>query len=76
MLQTTDGFKIAEADLKLRGPGEFFGVRQWGLPNFRVADIIKDEDIIRDAREAAVLLIQEGFPLQNLKIKNWGSTLE
>ena len=68
--------KIAEADLKLRGPGEFFGVRQWGLPNFRVADIIKDEELIREAREAAVLLIQEGFPLNKLNIKNWGSKLE
>jgi len=76
MLRTTDGFKIAEADLKLRGPGEFFGVRQWGLPNFRVADIIKDEELIREAREAAILLIQEGFPLDNLNIKNWGSKLE
>ncbi len=76
MLQTTDGFKIAEADLKLRGPGEFFGVRQWGLPNFRVADIIKDEEIIREAREAAIMLIQEGFPLDKLNIKNWGSKLE
>jgi ATP-dependent DNA helicase RecG len=76
MLMTTDGFKIAEADLKLRGPGEFFGVRQWGLPNFRVADIIKDEELIREAREAAIMLIREGFPLNNLNIKNWGSTLE
>jgi ATP-dependent DNA helicase RecG len=76
MLQTTDGFKIAEADLKLRGPGEFFGVRQWGLPNFRVADIINDEELIREAREAAITLIQEGFPLDNLNVKNWGSKLE
>ncbi|MGB9613297.1 MAG: hypothetical protein ACPL4K_03870, partial [Candidatus Margulisiibacteriota bacterium] len=53
MIETNDGFKIAEADLRLRGPGEFFGIRQSGLPNFRVADIIKDEEIMRKARKEA-----------------------
>ena len=76
MLKTTDGFKIAEADLRLRGPGEFFGVRQSGLPNFRVADIIRDEEIIREAREAALMLIQKGFTPQDFNIKIWGNKLE
>jgi ATP-dependent DNA helicase RecG len=76
MLRTTDGFEIAEADLKLRGPGEFLGVRQSGLPNFRVADIIKDEEIIREAREAALMLIGQGFSPQNYNIKSWGDKLE
>lgn len=76
MLSTTDGFKIAEADLRLRGPGEFLGVRQSGLPNFRVADIIKDEEIIREAREAAMMLIRQGFSPQNYNIKIWGNKLE
>ena len=57
MLETNDGFKIAEADLRLRGPGDFYGVRQSGLPNFRVADIIKDEKILREAREKAAEFI-------------------
>jgi len=76
MLRTTDGFSIAEADLKLRGPGEFFGTSQSGLPNFRVADIIRDEDIIRQAREAASLLLQNDFDISDLNIKLWGSKLE
>jgi len=76
MLKTTDGFKIAEADLKLRGPGEFFGARQWGLPNFRAADIIRDEDIIREARSAATMLLQSKVSLQDFGVKFWGSKLE
>ena len=63
MLRTDDGFKIAEADLKLRGPGEFLGVRQWGLPNFKVADIINDEVLIKQAREAAQTLLEKGILL-------------
>jgi ATP-dependent DNA helicase RecG len=57
LLDSNDGFKIAEADLKLRGPGEFYGTRQSGLPNFKVADILRDEKILREARAAAFELI-------------------
>ncbi|MGO8786950.1 MAG: ATP-dependent DNA helicase RecG [Terriglobia bacterium] len=54
MVATTDGFRIAEIDLKLRGPGEFFGTRQWGIPAFRVANLLRDQDILEWAkREAA-----------------------
>ncbi|MFA4844860.1 MAG: ATP-dependent DNA helicase RecG [Candidatus Margulisiibacteriota bacterium] len=59
MIETTDGFAIAEADLRLRGPGEMFGARQSGLPNFRVADIIRDEQLLTQARAAALELIEE-----------------
>ena len=58
MIDTNDGFKIAEADLRLRGPGEIFGLRQSGLPNFRVADIIRDEKILLRARDAAAEYIE------------------
>ncbi len=51
MTQTTDGFVIAEEDLKLRGPGEFFGLRQSGIPPFRLADIVRDGEILVQARE-------------------------
>src|SRR5438067_194962 len=57
MVRTNDGFKIAELDLELRGPGEFFGTRQAGLPNFRVANIIRDRQLLEAAkREAAAVL--------------------
>ncbi|MFA4967534.1 MAG: ATP-dependent DNA helicase RecG [Candidatus Margulisiibacteriota bacterium] len=59
MLDHIDGFKIAEIDLKLRGPGEFFGVRQAGLPEFRMADIVRDEKILKTARIAAADLLEE-----------------
>jgi ATP-dependent DNA helicase RecG len=49
--QTTDGFKIAEEDLKLRGPGELLGREQSGMPNFRFGDLVEDLDLIRQARE-------------------------
>jgi ATP-dependent DNA helicase RecG len=57
MVDTNDGFKIAELDLELRGPGEFFGTRQAGLPSFRVANIIRDAQLLEAAkREAAFVL--------------------
>jgi ATP-dependent DNA helicase RecG len=48
---TTDGFKIAEADLELRGPGEFFGTRQSGLPEFKIANIARDQKLIETSRQ-------------------------
>ncbi len=53
MVETNDGFKIAEADLMFRGPGEFLGIRQSGLPDFRVANIVRDSRILEVAREEA-----------------------
>jgi ATP-dependent DNA helicase RecG len=57
MVRTNDGFEIAELDLELRGPGEFFGTRQAGLPSFQVASLIRDSDLLEVAkREAATVL--------------------
>ena len=53
MVDTTDGFQIAEMDLKLRGPGEFLGTRQSGLPSLRIANILRDQEILEFARNAA-----------------------
>lgn len=53
MKRTTDGFRIAEIDLELRGPGDFLGTRQHGLPDFRVASLIRDTRALAEARDAA-----------------------
>ncbi|HSQ77680.1 MAG TPA: helicase-related protein, partial [Nitrospirota bacterium] len=57
--RTNDGFRIAEEDLRLRGPGEFFGTRQSGLPDLRAANIIRDADLLELARMEAFNLVQE-----------------
>ena len=59
MTKTTDGFKIAEEDLRLRGPGDFFGQRQHGLPGLKVADIGCDTALLQEAKEAAEALLEK-----------------
>ena len=68
MVRTSDGFRIAEEDLEIRGPGQFFGTRQAGVPDFKVADPVRDLDILEIARREAFDLIDTGqgidcFPL-------------
>ena len=57
MTQTGDGFKISEEDLKLRGPGDFFGSRQHGLPEMHIADLCSDMNILQTAQDAAKELL-------------------
>ena len=57
MTQTTDGFEIAEMDLQLRGPGEFFGTRQHGLPEFKMADVTQELEMLHQAREDALAIL-------------------
>ena len=57
MVDSNDGFYIAEMDLKLRGPGEFFGTKQAGLPALRIGDIIRDQDVLEVARSEAQAFI-------------------
>ncbi len=57
MVRTTNGFEIAELDLQLRGPGEFFGTRQAGLPAFRVANLVRDRELLELAKREAAALI-------------------
>jgi len=59
MTETNDGFKIAEEDLCLRGPGEFYGTRQSGIPTFRFGDILQDEETLILSREAARAILED-----------------
>jgi ATP-dependent DNA helicase RecG len=84
MEATTDGFRIAEEDLAIRGPGEFLGVRQWGLPDFRVANLIRDVRLLQQARQEAFTLIEqdpqlsreEHRPLREIIQAKWQARLE
>ena len=59
MVRTADGFEIAEVDLKLRGPGDLMGTQQSGILNLKIADIVKDNDILKTARHYALQLLRE-----------------
>lgn len=84
MEQTNDGFRIAEADLEIRGPGEFLGTRQSGLPDFRIASLLRDHRILEEARTEALQLAsrpdfftsQKFTALRTTLMKRWGSRLE
>jgi ATP-dependent DNA helicase RecG len=59
MVQTNDGFEIAEVDLKLRGPGDLMGTQQSGVLNLKIADLVKDNDILKTARSYAIQLLKD-----------------
>ncbi len=59
MVETSDGFKIAEVDLKLRGPGNMMGTQQSGVLNLKIADVVKDTSILHKARNAAIEILQD-----------------
>jgi len=81
---TTDGFRIAEADLELRGPGDFLGTRQAGMPDFRVASILRDAKVLDEARQEAFALVEqdprlsseENTLLREELLRRWGGRLE
>ena len=68
--KSNDGFYIAEEDLKLRGPGDFFGIRQSGLLEFKLGDIYQDGDILKAASETAaqILELDENLSLEQNEI--------
>jgi ATP-dependent DNA helicase RecG len=84
MVETEDGFRIAEADLEIRGPGDFLGTRQAGLPDFRVANLIKDLQILELARQEAFAYVDktqrltttEALIVKEELMRRWGGRLE
>ena len=58
LCSTTDGFEIAEADLKLRGPGNFLGKEQHGLPKLKIADLVEDKEILYASSKAAEFILE------------------
>ena len=84
MIRTNNGFRIAEADLNIRGPGEFFGTRQSGIPNFKIANIIEDATLLEAAKKEAEVLIKadpalnasEHQLLKRMLQKHWRGNLE
>jgi ATP-dependent DNA helicase RecG len=79
MCETTDGFKISEADLKLRGPGNIDGTQQSGIIGLQIADIIKDTNILQAARQIAQRIIDEDPKLEkeeNISLKKYMLTLQ
>ena len=71
MRETTDGFMIAERDLELRGPGELLGTRQTGLAAFRVADLVRDADLLPDVQRLADRLLQERPEMADRLVDRW-----
>jgi ATP-dependent DNA helicase RecG len=84
MLTTTSGFEIAEMDLRLRGPGEFFGTRQHGLPEFKIADLTSELDLLQTAKEDAQAILAADPRIQNREhvnlrgalVSKFGETLD
>jgi ATP-dependent DNA helicase RecG len=76
LVETTDGFVIAERDLALRGPGDFFGTRQSGLPTLRVGDLMRDHALMEEARRDALAWLDRGpeaEPLEAYLSAHWAS---
>jgi ATP-dependent DNA helicase RecG len=76
MTDTTDGFEIAERDLRLRGPGDFFGTRQAGMPTFRLIDLVRDRELLEIARDEAARWFEQAGPSPEAVgalIENWSA---
>ena len=67
MTNTNDGFKIAEKDLELRGTGDFFGTKQHGIPDFKIANLFEDMDILKLAQKVAIHVMEEDSKLEQEK---------
>ncbi|MDA2918293.1 ATP-dependent DNA helicase RecG [Desulfobacterota bacterium AH_259_B03_O07] len=80
--ETSDGFRLAEADLVIRGPGDFIGTKQSGLPEFRFANLLRDSKILSEARREAFKIVSEDPTLEGYRglykevVRRWGESLE
>jgi ATP-dependent DNA helicase RecG len=83
LVRSSDGFVIAEEDLRIRGPGEFFGVRQWGVPEFHAANLVRDAALVEEARRDAFALLRSDPHLmmsahrvaKEAMLRRWGEKL-
>ena len=69
MVETNDGFKISEKDLELRGSGEFFGTKQHGIPEFKIANLFQDVEMLKNIQSLAMKIINEDSKLESDKNK-------
>jgi ATP-dependent DNA helicase RecG len=69
MVASSDGFEIAEVDLKLRGPGDLMGTQQSGVLQLKIADIVKDADLLKKAREVAITTLKSDPSLETVNNK-------
>ena len=83
MIETTDGFRIADADLEIRGPGDFLGTRQSGhVPELRIADLLRDAKLVAVARQTARSLVERdprlaGLPATRRAVRaRWGKRID
>lgn len=84
MEETTDGFRIAEEDLKIRGPGEFLGTKQSGMPDFRLAQIVRDSKLLNAAKKRAEEVIaddpglglEKNMMIKEIMLERWGKRLD
>ncbi|MEW6067416.1 MAG: ATP-dependent DNA helicase RecG [Nitrospirota bacterium] len=82
MVKSNDGFRVAEEDLNIRGPGEFFGTRQSGMPDLKIANIVRDASLLNEARKEAFNLIDsdpdlKGFPMLRKSLEDfWRGKIE
>ena len=67
MVETNDGFKISEKDLELRGSGEFFGTKQHGIPEFKIANLFQDVEMLKNIQSLAMKIINEDSKLESDK---------
>ena len=80
---STDGFELAETDFRLRGPGDIFGTKQHGLPPLRIADLLRDDSLLEEARRDAQTLVaadpasfEQHEKLRRMMLVRYGKALE